>query len=99
MLVASTIAVAGAVVGALWSGYQLAALSDGGTEIDRYSLRLIGLMTLICIFFAVFTFIASAKVKRKLSRQDTGVAATVRLPSSADKISKDSDVPSSREIA
>ena len=98
MLVASTIAVAGAVVGALWSGYQLAALSDGGTEIDRYSLRLIGAMTLICIFFAVFTLVASA-VKRKSSRQDTGLAATVRLPSSADKISKDSDVPSSREIA
>jgi hypothetical protein len=99
MLVALTIAVAGGVIGAFWSGYQLVALSDGGTEIDRYSLRLIAVMSLVCGLFAVITIIATAKLKRKSSRQVKQATPTVRLPSSSDKISQDSDVPTSREIA
>ena len=100
MLVASTIAVTGAVIGAFWSGFVLVELSRGGTEIDRFSLRLIAVMTLVCIVFALLMMAGFAKMKRKSSsRQEQAAAATVRLPSSVDEITQDSDVPTSHEIA
>lgn len=100
MLVATTIAVSGAVSGALWSGYQLIALSNGGLEIDRFSLRLMAVMTLVCILFVGFCMFGFAKMRRKPFRQaQQDATPKVRLPSSSDKITQDSEVPKSREIA
>lgn len=100
MLVALSIAVGGALIGSLWSAYQLVALANGGTEIGRYSLRLIAVMTLVCILFSARTMVGFAKMSRKSSREQPGEVGTVRLPSSTDNASPDADASkTSREIA
>ena len=97
--VASTIAGTGAVLGALWSIYELTVLSDGGTDSDRYSLRLMVVMTLVCITFVAICVVGFARLRRRTTRQEQEAASMVRLPSSADTLPAQSDAVSKREIA
>ena len=99
MLVASTVAATGAVLGAIWSLFELVVRTEGGSEIDRYSLRLMATMTLVCMVCVVFFALGFARLKRKTAVQEQAAAPSVRLPSSADAFPQDRDVPTSREIA
>lgn len=99
MLSAVLIAATGAALGAAWSMYQWIALFDGGSEIDRYSLRLIAVMSLVCLMFSGFCLVGFAKMRRRSLSQFHGNVTTLRMPASADPISDDTDRPSSREIA
>jgi hypothetical protein len=97
MACAAAIALLGASAGAIWSTVQLFAMAGTVTETDRYSLRLIALMTAVCLLFIAFCVIGFRKLKRRSERRPP-TPPPVRLPSHSDKISAESDA-SSREIA
>ena len=99
MAISIGISVLGVVCGAAWTVFRLASIEDGGSEIDRYSLRLIGVMVLVCIVFAISCAAWFRRVRRKSSLAMKPGQTTVRLPSSLDSATDDADVASSREIA
>ena len=99
MSFAAAIALIGAVVGGLWSVVQLLAFSNTFSEIDRYSLRLVAIMTVVCMLFVGFCVIGFSRLRRRSKNRQPIPAPMVRLPSAADKITTDAEVPTSRDIA
>jgi cytochrome bd-type quinol oxidase subunit 2 len=100
MLIASTIAATGAILGAMRSSFQLLELTDGSTVNERYSLRLVAVMTAVCLLFVCFCVAGLYRMRRRDSALKQAVGTTVRLPSSSSE-SRVRKLPrqGSREIA
>lgn len=99
MMVAAGISAIGALVGALWVIYRLFAVSGEATSIERFSLRLIAIMTVVCLLFVIFSMVGFAKMNRRLLRQSRGSVGSVRLSESEHDSNDDSDVVHTSETA
>jgi hypothetical protein len=74
-------------------------LTDGSTVNERYSLRLVAVMTLVCVLFVGFCVAGFYRMRRRAAAQEQVVGKTVRLPSTGDSRVRNRDRQASREIA
>ena len=99
MMVAAGIAATGALLGALWVMYRLFAVASDATSVERFSLRLIAIMTVVCLLFVIFSFVGFAKMNRRLLGQTKGSVGAIRLSESERDSTDDSDVVRTSESA